>query len=327
MSWIIEESAPKAAHTTIALYGPSQSGKTTQIGVLAEHEKITTGRTTRLYTVDPGGIDPLRPYINLGIVEAVELRGLSQPWEYIDKIVQGMLPDGKGEWVLDKERNANIGLWAFDSGFGLANTLMLDAANRSTRGQHIGGRPPAFRLSEGSVNLAGNSESHYGAVQTVMSQKIKQSFSLPGTVLWTFAARSQHAKSKGDGENDDEQGVGSFITPHLGAGRALNPEIPFWFVYTFRLVTLPGNSVLGTTEEHRLYLKPDTDQTTGSAGAVLTNNRVPLDAHASIPPFISPASVVVALDTLRNTAVATAEAAIAARVANAQAAQGSKSVA
>lgn len=308
MSWTIPFSAvSNAAHTTICLYGPSQSGKTTQLGVLAEDEFRRTQRVTRLYTADPGGAVSLTPYFKLGVIEPVNLKGIPRPWEWLDKIVQGMLPEmtpSGVRWQLDAERNGRVGVWAYDSGTGIGDELMLDQSAKAAMGVHLGGQRPNFQVREGDVSVTGYAPAHYGNAQTVLAQKIKQSFLLPGTVVWTFTARA--------GKDEDGQGTPTFIGPQL-VGNALTPEIPRWFLYTFRLVTIPANAALEVSEEHRLYLKPCADATTGAAGAVLTNNRAPLDAASAVPAYISPASVVEALALLKK-AEAEAEAAIAARL-------------
>lgn len=294
-----------AADRTICLYGASQSGKTTLLGELAERIYRTERKKSRLYAMDPGGYESLRPYIKLGIIELVECYGRPNPFEWLNGATKGANPvatGGKLTWAVNHD---NIGGWFFDSMTGGGDVLMETAAKMAAAGRNVGGQPPNFKLTEGDVTLAGNSPSHYGSIQTVMGQMIKQSFLLPGTVAWTATSRSA--------ADEDGQGAPLMVGPQL-VGKALTPEIPRWFKYTFRLVTIPGNPALNRKEEHRIYLRPLQDATTGAAGAILTNNRVPLDTANDVPDYISPASIDKVLDLLENAGDA-AEAAIRARLA------------
>jgi hypothetical protein len=306
--WMTDDTTRLGAERTLCVYGPSQSGKTTQLGVLAERIFRQTQKKSRLYMMDPGGYGSILPYVKVGILEVVDLVGRPRPWEWMDQITKGGLPvvtNGKESWQVRDPKDDSIAGWFFDSMTGGGDVLMSEAAKAAATGRNIGGQPPNFKLTEGTVTVAGNSPSHYGSVQGVMAQNIKQSFLLPGTVVWTATSRSA--------QDEDGQGVPTMIGPQL-VGKALTAEIPRWFNYTFRLVTIPGSPALNKKEEHRLYLRPLQDATTGAAGAILTNNRAPLDSANDIPEFISPASIDKALDLLENAGDA-AEAAIRARLA------------
>jgi len=83
--------------TTILLYGRTNSGKTGQIGVLAEDIFRRTGKRTRLYTADKGGTKTIEPYIKLGIIEPVEILG-TDPWIFLNKAALGFVRDAAGKW-------------------------------------------------------------------------------------------------------------------------------------------------------------------------------------------------------------------------------------
>ena len=59
----------RAKKRTILGYGRTNSGKTANLGKLAEHVMTTTGKRTRLYTGDLGGTATIQPHIDLGIVD------------------------------------------------------------------------------------------------------------------------------------------------------------------------------------------------------------------------------------------------------------------
>ena len=102
-------------------------------------------------------------------------------------------------------------------------------------------------------------------------------------------------------------------TQPQAAGKALTSEIPRWFSYTWRLVSIPDDPITKAKGEHRLYLHDHKDLLTPGA-KVLGNDRLPLDAEP-LPPYIAPASVVKALLEINKRAAA-ADAKIAARIAD-----------
>src|SRR5689334_8721312 len=84
---------------SILLFGNTGSGKTAQIGELAEYYFKKDKKTTRLYAADPGGWITIDPYIELGIIELVPYFG-DNPWFWIDNAVRGNKWDAaKQEWV------------------------------------------------------------------------------------------------------------------------------------------------------------------------------------------------------------------------------------
>ena len=118
--------------TTVLLYGRSNSGKSTQIGVMAEHVYKTTGKKTRLYTADKGGIDPILPYVNLDIIEAVEM-GDTSPFIFLNKAANGYIRSGEGKWVKDDAANEKVGCYAFESMRGIAEALMAEMAKNGSQ--------------------------------------------------------------------------------------------------------------------------------------------------------------------------------------------------
>lgn len=297
--------------TSILLYGDSGTGKTAMIGEFAESEYVRTkGGVTRVYAADPGGYRTIQPYVNLGIVDIVDLRGRPYPWEWSDKIAKGMVPDAKGRWVLDQERNSKVVAWAFEGATAICDTLLQDAAAKAKQNIQVGGQAaPRFqeRQGEGTNDagyvVTGNSPAHYGQVQSQITMSIHESFYLPGTVIWTATARRA-------GDNDNPTAV--VLGPQFGGGK-LTSEAPRWFVLTFHAVVEPGNDTLKTKPKHKLMLEARTDVTTPGARG-LGNSRLPLDAERPEKMVVEPASLVTALKSLGDLS-AGAEKKIAARVA------------
>lgn len=267
---------------TVLLYGRTRSGKTTQIGELAEYVFKTTGKRTRLYTTDRGGYDPIRPYIDLGVIEVVE-QGDSDPWVFLNKIVRGFIRDERGKWVAGK--NDDIGLWAFESLTAHSDNLMNSLALKAADGLNVGGTANVnFNVSgDGeTMKIGGNNMSHYNVVQTRITEEVWQSQKLQGQfVLWTASAA----------KDDDPNASGKVLGPAV-CGKALTTEVPRWFHLTFRMDALPAAA--GQQERHVLYLGNHVDAGAGNAVG-LGNTRTPLDAPVIKESKIEPASIVKAL--------------------------------
>jgi hypothetical protein len=278
---------------TILLYGDSGDGKTALVGEMAEHVRKTEGKKTRLASSDRGGLETIRPYIDLGIIEVVEL-GDSDPWVFLNKVSRGYIRrDGK--WVLDPKANAEIGLWAFEGMTSIADALMQDLSKSAAAGKNVGGGGNVnFTVqAEGeTIKVGGNNQAHYGVVQTRIVEEVWQSQKLDGWCLWTAAAK----------RDEDPNAAGKVLGPAI-AGKALTGEVPRWFVYTFRVAAVPG--MMGQPERHILYLGDHQDMNSGGAKG-LGNTRVPLDAP-KMPATIEPASLTKALDMIQASGPAATE--------------------
>lgn len=275
--------------TTILLYGRTGSGKSSQIGVLAEYVYKTLGKKTRLYTADRGGVDPVQPYISLGIIEPVELAE-SDPWIFVNRAAKGHIRDANRKWVLDKAKNAEIGLYAFESAHSIAKLMKLDIERKAAIGINIGGDTnTTFEVSgDGEKLKIGTTKGYqkYAIPQTRISEEIMESQKLPADyVLWTAGAS----------KDDDDINTTKVVGPDI-LGKALTTTIPQDFNYTFRMDVISAQQ--GKPERHILYLGNHVDISMGNASA-LGNIRRPLDAPPLQQLTIEPADIGKALDMVR----------------------------
>jgi DNA polymerase III delta prime subunit len=270
-------------NSTILLFGPTGSGKTAQIGVLAEYLFKNFKKKTRLYSADKGGWDTIRAYVELGIIEAVPLIG--NPWLWVDNAVKGNKL-AQGKWVpgIDPE----IGLYAYEGMTSIADSWMEWLAEASGRGVNVGGSGSfSFQAGEAGspLKIGSNNMAHYSVVQQQVFQKSIQSQYLPGMVLWTAGDRR--------GEDDVNGGV---VGPQI-AGKAMTGEAPRWFKYTFRIAT---EVQPGVEPVHVLYLDSHIELQSKGMAKAISNARIPLAGGdvVNVPYKIAPADIVQALELL-----------------------------
>jgi hypothetical protein len=278
----------KTNKRTILLYGRTRSGKSTQLGELAEHVYKTEGKKiTRLYTADRGGIDPIRPYMDLGVIEVVE-QGETDPWIFLNKAVRGFVRDATGKWIPGK--NDNIGVFAFESMTAFGDALMADMAKKAAQNINIGGGANVSFAVSGdgeTLKISGANMAMYGVAQSRIKEEVWESQKLNASyIVWTASAS----------KDEDQEASGKVLGPAV-VGKAMTAEVPRWFGLTFRLDCVAAQ--MGKPERHILYLGNNVDPGAGNAVG-LGNTRTPLDAPA-LPSTIEPASIVKAIQLIDAT--------------------------
>lgn len=266
------------------MYGETGDGKTALAGELAEYVRSTEGKNARLYTADRGGIDTIRPYIDLGIVEVVSMDA-TDPWVFLNCAVRGMTRGADGKWVAGN--NSNIGLFIFESLTSFADALMQSLAQKASAGVNIGGGANVNFTASGdglNVKVGGNNQAHYGVVQNRIVEEVWESQKLPGWLMWTASLK----------RDDDQNAAGKVLGPAV-VGKALTGEVPRWFQYCFRVAAIPG--IGAAAERHLLYLGDHADTQAGNAKG-LGNTRMPLDAPKPEKMVIEPASIVKAIQLI-----------------------------
>ena len=294
----------QASATTILLYGRTGSGKTSQIGVLAEHVKATTGLDTRVYRADAGGDDTIAPHQELGFVHVIPYLG-GDPWIWLNRAVNGYIRDAAGKWILDKEANAKVGFYAFESAHSIAKLLKSDMEHKAANGVNIGGdtNTTFSTQGDGETLKIGTTKGFmkYSIPQTRVNEEMLVSQRLPAKyVLWTA----------GVSKDDDEVTSLKIIGPDI-LGKALTATLPMDFNYTIRIDAVPQPG--GKPAKHVMYLGVHQDVNSGNAMA-LGNIRRPLDAPEMTKYTIEPADIVQALKLVRDDAKEAAKKRIAERL-------------
>lgn len=279
---------------TILFYGRTRSGKSSQLGELAEYVYKTTGKKTRIYSADKGGTDPLFPYIALGIIELIEQQE-TDIFLFLNKAAKGEVRNEQGKWV--KGDLTNIGMIAFESMTAFADGIMASMVQKATEGTNIGGGGNvSFQIaSDGeTLKVGGSNMAMFGVAQSRITDEVWRSQRLPiDYVVWTASA-----------SKDEDQNAGGKVIGPAVIGKALTAEVPRWFQLTFRLDALPAQG--SKPERHILYLGNNVDLAAGNATA-LGNTRTPMDGTV-LPSSIEPASIIKALQLIDASEKASVEA-------------------
>ncbi len=270
---------------TILMYGRTRSGKTSQIAELAEHVKATTGKNTLVYSIDAGGIAPMGPVVDLGIVDLV-LQNETSPWLFLNKVSRGQVRNEAGKWV--PADLSKYGLIAIESFTGFGDAIMIDMATQAGNGVNIGGQANvSFTIqSDGeTIKIGGSNMAHYNVAQTRLLDEFlrSQRLNVP-LILWTASASKE----------EDGNFGGKIIGP-AGPGKALTAELPRHCDLCFRIDCSPSKQGIG--EKHTIYLGNSVDVNAGNATS-LGNTRIPLGVE--LPPTVEPASIVKVLKLIEE---------------------------
>ena len=247
---------------------------------------MTTGLNTLVYYIDKGGVGPMVPLINLGVITLVQQED-TDPWMFMNKASNGYIRDAAGKWV--KADLTKYAMVANESMTSFSDAFMNSLAQKSADGVNIGGAANVgFTVnSDGeSLKIGGNNMGHYNVVQMRLLDEIwrSQKLNVP-YLVWTASAS----------RDDDPNASGKVIGPEA-AGKKLTSELPRHFDLTFRLDCTPAQQ--GKGEEHILYLGNSVDLSSGGAVG-LGNTRVPMGAK-ELPASIKPASLVKALELIEG---------------------------
>jgi hypothetical protein len=295
----------KVCLVSTLLVSDSGEGKTYQLGEIAtwwfrktggkyEKGQLTGGQRTILYAADFGGWSVIKPAVTLGIVHLVNLTNRELSFQWLDRISRGLIPgelDGP-QMPWGPPPAAMFGdapHYAYDSMTSMANIQMLALAAKSASGQNIGGGS-GYKFTEGDMTIASNNPTHYNLTQNAIMRAVANShFATVGPVTWTARLR-----------RTEEEGMAPVLGPQI-AGKAMTPELPAWFTYTFRLAQ---EVTMGAANVHVLYHEDHKDMTAPGA-KVLANSRMPKGAVA-LPPKQVPADVPKMLDAIMEGAQAQA---------------------
>jgi hypothetical protein len=269
------------------MYGRSRSGKSSLLAELAEYVKKTTGLKSLIYSIDKGGIGPLVPLIDLGVIDLVQQED-TDAFIFLNKAARAQLRDGKGKWI--PADLSQYGMVGNESLTGYGDALMNALTEKASQGVNVGGGGNVnLTITDGAetLKIGGSNMAMYGIIQNRVLDEVwrSQKLNVP-FVVWTASA-----------SRDEDQTAGGKVIGPAVIGKALTAELPRHFDLTFRLDCLPASQ--GKAERHILYLGNSIDLAAGNAVG-LGNTRIPMGLPKDyvIPTQIEPASLVEALNVI-----------------------------
>jgi hypothetical protein len=231
-------------------YGPSGSGKSRWLGILAADIYKRTGKIT-VVNIGDGGASTYEDMglVDAGIVKMHHYRDRNWPISVTLQIAEGYIPedwdDPESKLVPSTpEFMASVGLWIFEGTTVMSEYILGHKkgalAERAGRGEKIGENSPIRiqdierdakgNITDGTgITIGGNPPSHYNVVQRHMLSVLERSKSLPGIVWWT--GHEKLADDKIDGKQ--------IIGPDVG-GKALTANIAKQIGYGLHHTTASG---------------------------------------------------------------------------------------
>jgi hypothetical protein len=227
-------------YDSIAGYGVSGAGKTTQGSELARHIRKVLGpdKVLRLASANANGWGVIQPDIDAGYIIPTWVPSRKHIIQTIDRFTKGWWPadpEDPESPLLPPDRQpdlAKVGGTMFDSGTDFADLIMRYALGReSEKGStfKIAAEAASHTYYDGEANdatgYASAARGHYGADQNRMEQFICQSRDIPNQfIYWTFL----------EDRGKDPVTKSPVYAPDV-IGSAINGKVPSWFGRTVRL--------------------------------------------------------------------------------------------
>lgn len=197
--------APKAG----LIYGPSDTGKTSQIRYMAKWVWNKYHKKTRLVSADGGGWSPLQSYIDLGIVVPFSLLGRKNPGQDMKFLLEGHWPLEDGTLGTAKTAPTpatweEFGAYGFEGLYSISSLLMSHHSHEGTlegmsggamsRG---GGSQESSKIKDGLDVWTQPGQGFYSFILQKMHKYVTQSSALPvEKVLWTTLLSVFEKKNK-----------------------------------------------------------------------------------------------------------------------------------
>jgi hypothetical protein len=222
------ELATQLLFSTMILYGPTGSRKTSQIREFAKYIYEKTGKKTRLVSLDGGGWGPCQDLINVGVIEPWRLVEEENPKVALTKASMGGWPDrlqnglrtSSTMTIPRREARAaalkDVGAYAVEGFYSIAQAIIRDVVKK---GQKIS-EDIVSKFEEqteyGSEQYGAPARAHYGFVQNYILDMIRNFSSLPvERILYTSL----------EGKGEDKLTKALQYGPAV-AGQALTASIP-----------------------------------------------------------------------------------------------------
>ncbi len=243
-------------NNSLCLYGASGSGKTRECAAIANYAWDKYRARTRYITCDTGGWQPIQPFIDAGMIDAVNIAGHPDFLLILRALAEGMwYQDGK--LVKDNPRLGETGIIIVESLTSICQEIMnyyrekrLKFAQELVAVQQLKAEDQQLGAAVGTQTVAAVSQSHYGGLRDELFDRIRDfQRLLTGNV--TMMVMTSH-------ESSGQESLAGIKRTQLGIGalgQAISPSLPAKFGDLFRLDT----ATVSNKVEYRAYFQPHQD--------------------------------------------------------------------
>lgn len=223
--------AAELLFNTMAVYGPTGSRKTSQIGEFAKYIYEKTGKKTRLISMDGGGWGPIQDKINAGIIDAWRMVEETNPKVALIKASRGGWPEKlvnglrNGSPLIEIPRGQaskhlkDVGAYAIEGWTSISAAIMRDMVTKGQKSSEDIVSKFTEQLdgsAQSSETFGAPSRSHYGFAQNFTLDYIRNFGALPlERVLYTAL----------EGRGEDKIDKTTKYGPQV-AGNAMTASIP-----------------------------------------------------------------------------------------------------
>ena len=245
-------------NNTLIYYGYSGTGKTREMGALADYIFTkTNGKRIRYITCDTGGWQPIQPYIDAGMIDAINIAGHPDFLLVFRALSEGYWFDPSGKLVKDPARLADTGLIIVESITSICSEIMgyyrekkLKFAQDLVAVQQL--KAEDSQLSSLPINqsVSAVAQAHYSGLRDELFDRIRdfQRLLSNGVDLLCFTSHESSGQEKLAGLSRTQLGIGAL-------GQAISPALPQRFGDMIHLDTITVNNKL----EYRAYFQPHQD--------------------------------------------------------------------
>jgi hypothetical protein len=247
--------AQQQVNNTMMLYGASGTGKTRECAAVANYIWDKHRARTRYITCDTGGWQPLQPYVDAGMVDAINIAGHPDFILILRALAEGMwYKDGK---LAKDTRLDDTALVVVESITSICGEIMayyrdkrVKFAQELVAVQPLKAEDDEITKLLGSQSVAALSVSHYNGLRDELFDRIRdfQRLLTKGVKLLVMTSHESSGQEKLAGTTRTQLGIGAL-------GQAISPALPARFGDLIHLDTITVANKL----EYRAYFQPHQD--------------------------------------------------------------------
>jgi len=242
-------------NNSICIYGASGDGKTRECATLANYAWDKYRARTRYITCDTGGWQPIQPFIDAGMIDAINIAGHPDFLLILRALSEGMwYEDGK---LVKDSRMGDTGIIIVESLTSICSEIMgyyrdkrLKFASELVAVQQLTTDDTELSTMMGKQTVSAVSLSHYNGLRDELFDRIRdfQRLLSNGFQLLVMTSHESSGQEALAGIKRTQLGIGAI-------GQAISPALPAKFGDLFRLDTATVNNKL----EYRAYFQPHQD--------------------------------------------------------------------